>query len=128
VPRSPLHAVFGVLGPVAGLVAAVYLHNRGWTLPSVLLAFGVVSAALAWGLPDAIVGPRRIARLAFWLLPISTGLGGFAAAALAWGPTWPALLVGGLLGAAVETGLQRTLFPDLAQEGDLRRGVLPRPG
>jgi hypothetical protein len=75
---------------------AVTLHSMGWSFPGVLLAFGVSFVLVGWALPEAIVGPRRLARVAFALLPAASGVGGFALAALAWGPTWPSLLVGGL--------------------------------
>ena len=70
-------------------------------------------------LPDLIVGPRRLARLAFGLLPVAVGVGGFWLASAAWGPTWPALLVGGLIGWLLGGGLQRVLVPTMAVEADL---------
>lgn len=108
---------------MAGVAAAIYVHELAWTLPGVVLAFLVGSGAVGWVLPDLIVGPRRLARLAFGLLPVAVGIGGFWLASVAWGPTWPALLVGGLLGWLLGGGLQRVLFPTLAVEADLERGA-----
>jgi hypothetical protein len=121
--RSPLHGVCRALGPVAGVAAALYAHDLDWTLPGVVLAFLVGSGVVGWVLPDLIVGPRRLARLAFGLLPVAVGIGGFWLAAMAWGATWPALLVGGLIGWLLGGGLQRVLFPRLAVEADLERGA-----
>lgn len=74
--RSPLHAVCDALGPVVGLVAAVSVHNRGWTFPGAVMAFLVGSATVGWALPDVIIGPRRFTRLAFVVVPVVTGLAG----------------------------------------------------
>jgi hypothetical protein len=118
--RSPLHMVCAGLGPAAGVVAVVYVHDRGWSLPSVLITFAAVAGVIALGLPEAIVGPRRIARVAFGLLPVAASVAGFVLAARLWAPTWPALLVGGLVGSAVGSNLQRMLFPGLAREAEAR--------
>jgi hypothetical protein len=103
-----------VLGGVVGLAIAFRAYDGGWTWPGIVLGFAVVSGIVGTLLPDVIVGPRRLARLACRSLPIAAGVGGFALAAGAWGPTWSALLVGGGLGAGVGVGL--LLFRDLTFE------------
>lgn len=117
--RSPRHVVCAGLGPVAGVIAAVYVHDRGWSLPATLITLAVVAGVIALVLPDAIIGPRRIARVAFGLLTVGTSVAGLVIAAV-WAPTWPALIVGGLVGSAVGTALQRMLFSGLAREAELR--------
>jgi hypothetical protein len=102
------------LGLVAGVAAAIYAHDLDWTLPGVVLAFLVGSGIVGWAVPDLIVGPRRLTRLAFGLLPVAVGIGGFWLGAMAWGPTWPALLVGCLIEWLLGGGLQRVLVPRLA--------------
>ena len=72
-----------------------------------MLAFLVVSGVVGWVLPDLIVGPRRLAPLTFRLSPLAFGVGGFWLAALAFGPTWVALLVGGLLGVVARLSRNR---------------------
>jgi hypothetical protein len=83
--RSPLHRLCRGLGPVAGIAATVYVHDLDWTLPGVVLAFLVASGVVGWVLPEVIVGPRRLARLTFGLLPVAVGVGGFWLGSLAWG-------------------------------------------
>jgi hypothetical protein len=114
-PASPLHTPFAVLGGVVGLAVAFRAYDGGWTWPGIVLGFAVVSGIVGTLLPDVIVGPRRLARLAYRSLPIAAGVGGFALAG-AWGPTWSALLVGGGLGAGVGVGLGLLLFRDLTFE------------
>lgn len=118
--RSPLHVVCAGLGPVAGVIAAVYVHDLGWSLTGVLITLTVVAGVIALVVPDAIVGPRRLARVAFALLMVGTSVAGLAIAAWIWASTWPALIVGGLVGSAVGTGLQRVLFPGLTREAQDR--------
>ena len=83
-----------------------------------MLAFLVVSGVVGWVLPDLIVGPRRLAPLTSRLLPLAFGVGGFWLAALAWGPTWVALLVGGLLGSLLGQWPATGAVPTLAAEAD----------
>jgi hypothetical protein len=113
-PASPLRLPFAVLGLVAGLAVGSMAYDSGWTWPGVVLAFAVAAGIVGMVLIDAVVGPRRVARVLYRSLLIVAGVGGFALAALAWGPTWLALLVGGGLGAAAGVGLGFLLFRDLA--------------
>jgi hypothetical protein len=99
------------------LAPRIYLHNRKWTLPGIVLAFLVVSGVVGWVLPDLIVGPRRLAPLTSRLLPLAFGVGGFWLAALAWGPTWVALLVGGLLGSLLGAVACNGRCPDVGGRG-----------
>jgi hypothetical protein len=55
--------------------------------------------------------PGLLGRMAFVLVPVLTGVGGLALGVVAWGPTWPALLVGCLIGAVLGGALQLVLFP-----------------
>jgi hypothetical protein len=124
--RTPLHTVYGLLGPVVGGLAALYAHSGGWSPLGVLITLAVVSGVVGLVVPELIVGPHRLARATFGVLPVATTVAAFVIAAREgmadWTGTavWVGLLAAGILGSAVGTTLQRIVFPSLARERDAR--------
>jgi hypothetical protein len=125
-PVSPLRLPFAVLGLVTGLAAGAVAYESGWTWPGVVLTSLVAAGLVGRVLCDAVVGPHRLDRVVFGSLVLAAAVSGYALAALAWGSTWAALLVGGGLGAAVGAGVGYLLLGDLAW--DHWRGRYPVVG
>jgi hypothetical protein len=122
--RTPLHMVYGLLSPVLGVIAALYVWNAGWSPLAVLITLAVVSGLVGLVLPELIVGPQRLLRATFGFLPVATTVGAFIIAAREgmgdWTGVsiWVGLFAAGILGSAVGTSLQRVVFPRLTRERD----------
>jgi hypothetical protein len=114
--RSSVHAVMGVSGPVVALVPAVVAYRLGWSWTAVAVTFAGFAGLLALIIPELVVGPQRVKRAVVAAFPVGTSIAGFLIAGHNFDGNLAALVIGGLLGSAVGSGVQPMLSPALARE------------
>ena len=113
---TPVDAVFGALGFVAGLGAAIY----GYTLiPSLALAifiFAAVSYLVGRALPDVITEERKAQRAAYFALLPAVGAVVVYASYLLWEGIWLAVILGFVAGGVAQALFGLALLPKVRKE------------
>jgi hypothetical protein len=126
---TTVDAVFGVLGFVAGLGAAIYGYALFPSLALAIFVFAAVSYLVGRGLPDVITEDLKAQRAAYFALLPAVGAVVVYASYLLWEGMWLAVILGFVAGGAAQALLGRTLFPmvrkeEQAEELD-RAGIRP---
>lgn len=115
--KRTLQAVFGLLGIVAGVLAAIAAYL--WIDSSYALAvyaFLLVAFLVGRGIADVITDPHKARRALYFLLQPAIATAIVYGAYGLWGRWWLAVLLGFVGGAIVAGALGPVLFPRIHQE------------
>ena len=126
---TPVDAVFGGLGFIAGLGAAIYGYTLFPSLALALFVFAMVSYLVGRALPDVITEARKVQRIAYFALLPAVGTAALYASYLLWQSMWLAVILGFVSGGIAQALLGWALFPKVRKEEaeeDLdRAGIRP---
>ena len=126
---TPLDAIFGGVGFIAGLAAAIYGYTLLPSLALALFVFAMVSYLVGRALPDLIAETRKVQRAVYFTLLPLFGTVTLYASYLLWESMWLAAILGFVGGGLVQTLLGWALFPKVRKEEaaeDLdRAGIRP---
>jgi hypothetical protein len=116
-PRRTYEAVFGVLGILAGIAAAVAAYY--WIADSFALAifaFLLAAQLVGRGLGDVISDPRKVRRTLYFLLGPALSTAILYGVYLLWERWWLAAVVGFVGGVILSRLLALFLFPQIDRE------------
>lgn len=113
---TPVDAVFGALGFIAGLGAAIYSYTLLSSLALAIFVFAVVSYLAGRALPDVISEDRKVQRAAYFALLPTVGTAALYASYLLWEGMWLAVIFGFVAGGIAQALLGRALFPQVRKE------------
>jgi fatty acid desaturase len=122
-------AVFGALGFVFGLGAAIYGYSLLPSLALTVFVFAAVFYLVGRALPDVITEERKAQRAAYFTLLPAVGAVEVYAGYLLWGGMWLAVILGFVAGGVAQVLLGRALFPRVREEEEAeeleRAGMRP---
>jgi hypothetical protein len=113
---TPVDAVFGGLGFVAGLGAAIYGYTLFPSLALAIFVFAAVSYLVGRAVPDVITDERKVQRAAYFALLPAVGAAVVYAGYLLWEGMWLAVILGFVAGGIAQALLGRALFPKVRKE------------
>ena len=126
---TPVDTVFGGLGFIAGLGAAVYGYTLFPSLALAIFVFAMVSYLVGRALPDVIIEPRKAQRVVYFALLPAVGTATLYASYLLWEGMWIAMFSGFVGGGVAQVLVGRVLSPKGRKEEageDLdRAGIRP---
>jgi hypothetical protein len=113
---EPLDVLFGGVGFVAGLAAAIYGYTLFFSLALALFFFAMVSYVVGRALPDVITEPHRVRRIAYFALLPMIGTIVLYASYLLWESMWLAVILGFVGGGIVQALVGWALLPQIRKE------------
>jgi hypothetical protein len=114
-------AVFGALGPLAGIAVGIVAWRIEPSLPTAVVA-GIAGASIVGrALPAAFGGRRRPARVAFHAVFPAVVVASFAMLVAWWDATWVAAVVAVVASIGITGVVKAAWFPELSLEEDGER-------
>jgi hypothetical protein len=113
---TPVDGLFGALGFVAGLGAAIYGYTLFPSLALAIFVFAAVAYLVGRAVPDVITEERKVQRAAYFVLLPAVGAAVVYASYLLWEGMWLAVILGFVAGSIAQALLGRALFPKVRKE------------
>jgi uncharacterized membrane protein len=117
-----IHAIFGALGLVAGLIGAFVAYDRTSSIALPIFVFYVVLNFVARGLGDVVTDAQKVRRLLYFGIPVVVMSGTLYLTYRWWGLMWLAALLGVFVGGLLSGLLTTLLFPRIAEEERIDTG------
>jgi hypothetical protein len=111
-----VHAVFSLIGLLAGAGAAFVAWEMSETISLPIFAFFAVNYLVGRGVGDLVTDDKKIKRFAFFFLPVVIDSVLLYLTYQWWGLMWLAVIVGFVLGAAVWAPVAVLAFADINEE------------
>jgi hypothetical protein len=116
-PRTRrIHAIFGALGLLTGLVGGFIAYDRTSSIALPIFVFLVVTNFVSRGLGDVVTDPHKVPRLLFFGIPVVVMSGTLYLTYRWWGLMWLAALLGIVVGGLLASLITTLLFPRIAEE------------
>ena len=113
-----IHAVFSLLGVLAGAGAAYLAWQQVGSVALTIFAFLAANYFVARGLGDVVTDDQKVKRFVFFLMPVLIDSALIYLTYQWWGLMWLAVLVGFLVGTVVWAVVASLAFADIQSEED----------
>jgi Na+/melibiose symporter-like transporter len=111
-----VHAVFNLIGVLAGAGAAYLAWDRAGSVALAIFAFFAANYFVGRGLGDLVTDDRKVKRFFFFALPVVIDSCLIYLTQQWWDMMWLSVLVGVVVGAAVWALVAVTAFADIQSE------------
>lgn len=120
--RSPrevrIHAVFNLLGILAGAGAAYVAWDQVGSVALAIFAFFAANYFVGRGLGDVVTDDQKAKRFVFFLMPVAIDSALIYLTHQWWGLMWLSVLIGFFVGTAVWAVVTTMAFADIQAEED----------
>lgn len=111
-----VHAVFGLIGFIVGIAAAVYAYSETSSIMLAIFLVLVIQNYIGRGLGDVVTDPEKVKRFIYFTMqPLLAG-GILWLTYQWWDKMWLAAILGFVVGAFLWAILGALLFPRIAEE------------
>ena len=114
--EKKIHAVFGLIGVLAGAGAAYVAWDRADSVALAIFAFFAANYFVGRGVGDLVTDDQKVKRLFFFALPVIIDSALIYVTQQWWHTMWLSVLAGVLVGAAVWAPVAVILFADITAE------------
>jgi hypothetical protein len=114
-----VHAVFALVGLIAGVAGAVWAYNAADSIALAIFVYLVVHAYIGRGLGDVATDPEKGKRFVYFTLHAALAVGVFYLTYQWWETMWLSAVLGVLVGAVLWGLLGAIFFTEIqAEEGE----------
>jgi hypothetical protein len=111
-----IHAVFNLIGLLAGAGAAYVTWDRSGSIALAIFAFFATNYFVGRGVGDLVTDDKKVRRFFFFLLPVVIDSALIYLTFQWWGVMWLAVLAGFFVGTALWASIALMVFPDIQDE------------
>ncbi len=113
-----VHAVFNLLGILAGASAAYVAWDRVGSLALTIFAFFAANYLVGRGFGDVVTDDKKVKRFLFFVMPVLIDSGLIYLTYQWWDTMWLSVLIGFFAGGAIWAALSVIAFSDIQGEED----------